>query len=132
MPQSAYKQVTLQLDSVMIKEEYSFTEHVKCQNFGFLTDRFHRYCHLRQFVRPLVRQSRVFLRITSLDFSDFLHEVRGLQMLKSDGARFMWKIHFCPNLVCSNRVKIGYVPLFLKKFYLFFPKTMQNGSSFDS
>ena len=42
-----------------------------------------------------------------LVFSDFLREVRELQMLKSGRARFLWKIHFCPNLG-KNDPKIGY------------------------
>ena len=35
--------------------------------------------------------SGTFLRIGSLLFSDFLHEVRGPQRVKSDGARFFGK-----------------------------------------
>ena len=45
-----------------------------------------------------VRPSGVFLGIGSLVFSDFLHELRGPQTLKSDGARFLKKKSFGPFL----------------------------------
>ena len=44
--------------------------------------------------------------------SNFLHEVRGLKMLKLDGGRFLWKIHFCPNLG-QKSPKLGIVLFFL-------------------
>ena len=51
------------------------------------------------FVRPsFVRPLRFFIRIGSLAFSDFLYEVRKLQMVKSDEARFFGKNLFYPNL----------------------------------
>ena len=47
-------------------------------------------------VSPLVSLLVSFLRIGSLDFSDFLHEVRGPQMQKSDGALFLKKKSLVP------------------------------------
>ena len=43
-------------------------------------------------------------------------------MLKSDGAQFLWKIHFCPNLGNKNP-KIGYFPFFFEDFVIFSPES---------
>ena len=42
-------------------------------------------------------------------------------MLKSDGAQFLWKIYFCPNLV-KEGPKIGYL-YFLKMLSFDFSKS---------
>ena len=41
----------------------------------------------------------------------FCNEVRGLQLLKSNGAQILWKIHFCPNLG-RKAPNIGYFAFF--------------------
>ena len=46
------------------------------------------------------------------------------QMLKSDGTRFLWKIHFCPNLG-KKGPKIGYFVFFGKFGHFFFLKPMK-------
>ena len=45
-----------------------------------------------------VCQLGIFLRNSSFDFSDFLHDGRYLEYLKTDRNLFPRKIHFCPNL----------------------------------
>ena len=45
-----------------------------------------------------VLQFRIFLRNSSLVFSDFLNNDRWLEYLKTDRALFSRKIHFCSNL----------------------------------
>ena len=62
-------------------------------------------------VCSFVRQLNIFLRI-DLVFSDFWHEVRGLQKLNSDWGQFLWKIHFSPNLGKKTPQK--------RLFYIFF------------
>ena len=52
-------------------------------------------------------------------------------MLKSDGVRFLWKIHFCTNW--AKRIPKSGILHFLKILSFVFPfKKRQNGSSFNS
>ena len=53
-------------------------------------------------------------------FPIFLYEVKGLQMLKSEGAQFLWKILFCGKFIKKNQ-KIKYF-VFLKMFSFAFPQ----------
>lgn len=72
-------------------------------------------------VRSSVRKM-FFSELALLVFSDFLHKVRGLQILKSSGAQFLWKIHFCPNL----RKMVPQIGYFIVIF--FYLKIIQNES----
>ena len=58
---------------------------------------------------------RTFLRIGFKDFFDIVHEVRGLYMLKSDGARFSQK-----NPISPFWAKRGQILILIKKVLFFF------------
>ena len=61
-------------------------------------------CFVCPSVCPLVKS---FSQCWLIVFSNFLYEVRELLILKSDGARFLSNINFCPNLG-KKGPKIGY------------------------
>ena len=64
--------------------------------------------------------SQEFFQNWLISYSDFLYEFKGLQMVKSDGTRFLWKVHFCLNMG-KKYPKIGqFAKMFftLKGFFL--------------
>ena len=69
-----------------------------------------------------VRQFGDFLRDCLIVFSDFWHDDRSLEYLKTDRARFSRKIHFCQIWVkkAKNALQIGSFWIFKKILSLYF------------
>ena len=76
--------------------------------------------HQCQFVRPFVRQVRVFLKICTLFFSHFFHEVNFFHE-PFDGARFLKKSNLCPNLGKKGQKMVFWI-FFLKILSFVFPE----------
>ena len=99
-------------------------------NFSCVSSFVRSFFHL--FVRSLIYSFVCSFRISSLFFTDFLHEVRRLEILKSDGVQFLLKINFCSNFGKKDP-KTGYFAfLFFEIFLSIFPKSNLYESIFDS
>jgi len=66
-----------------------------------------------------VRLSRAFLKIGSLVFSEFLHEVRGLKIMEPDFQEKTIFGIFCPKLA-RNKVFWIFLEIVLLLFYIVF------------
>ena len=71
----------------------------------------------------------IFLKIGSLLFSDFLHEVRGVQGVKSGRIRFFGKIRIWLKMAKNGSVQYPYVPIFTVISYNSTHKDSEHGIS---